>query len=107
MAASGAGPLRIARRALKTAALPLIAWAGAEWPTTFGGALVAERLFGLHGLGEWLLDAVATRDVSALATVAVVSAAFAAVAVLASDVAMAALDPRLGEALGQRKRTLS
>lgn len=78
---------------------PVVAPAALRVLAVSGGALLAgtalvETLFGVAGLGELLVGAVAARDVPVVQAVALLAAAVVVTGLLVTDVAAAALDPR-------------
>jgi ABC-type dipeptide/oligopeptide/nickel transport system permease component len=103
--AFGMGPIRIAlRHALRGTLLPLVALASVEMPTALGGAFVVEKIFGLPGLGEETIHAVQTHDVAWLVGLAFLTALFVTVTSIATDFAVAAIDPRLSLAALRHRR---
>jgi ABC-type dipeptide/oligopeptide/nickel transport system permease component len=80
---------------LRNALLPVVTLAALEAPIALGGAFVVERIFGLQGLGEATIRAVAERDTSWLMALSIFAAAAAAVGVVVTDLAYAIIDPRL------------
>jgi len=94
--ALGLGTLTIAlRHTARSAALPLVALASVEMPTAIGGSFVVEKIFGIPGLGEETVRAVQAHDVAWLVGLAFVTALFVTVTSIATDFAVAAIDPRL------------
>ncbi len=103
--AFGMGPIRIAlRHALRGTLLPLVALASVEMPTALGGAFVVEKIFGIPGLGEETVRAVQTHDVAWLVGLAFLTALFVTVTSIATDFAVAAIDPRLSLAALRHRR---
>jgi ABC-type dipeptide/oligopeptide/nickel transport system permease component len=101
--ALGAGPVRLVLGpATRAALVPTIALLTVELPETLTGAFVAERAFGLSGLADETLHAVRTHDVAFLMALALAGAVLSFLVLLLGDVALAAIDPRLG--LGRRRR---
>lgn len=106
-AAVGRGSSRLRAavvHALPSALLPLVTLAALEAPMALGGAFVVERVFGLDGLGEATLRAVAARDTSWLMAIALLASAAAAAGVILTDVAYELLDPSLRSAVLPRAR---
>jgi len=102
----GAGRGRaIVAHALRNALLPVATLAALEAPMALGGAFVVERVFGLAGLGEATLHAVQTRDIAWLMALAIFAAGFAAIGVIATDLAYVLVDPRLRPAILARRGT--
>ena len=88
---------------LRNALVPVLTLAALEAPMALGGAFVAERVFGLHGLGEATIAAVRDRDTVWLMALSLAAASLAAVFVLLSDLGIALLDVRLGVITISRK----
>jgi ABC-type dipeptide/oligopeptide/nickel transport system permease component len=106
--ARGAGRTRaVLVHGLRNALLPVATLATLEPPMALGGAFVVERVFGLAGLGEATIRAVQTRDTAWLMALAIIAAGFAAVGVIATDLACVVIDPRLGGHVLDRKRGAS
>ena len=61
----------------------------------FTGAVFTEKIFGWHGMGEWVVQGIATQDTNIIAAITVFSGATILLAGLLSDVIYAALDPRV------------
>ena len=59
------------------------------------GATFTEKIFGWHGMGEWVVDSITRNDINAVAAVTCFAAVMVLLAGLVSDVAYALLDPRI------------
>ncbi|SJZ55367.1 peptide/nickel transport system permease protein [Marinactinospora thermotolerans DSM 45154] len=73
------------------------AYFGYSSAALFTGAVFTEKVFGWHGLGEFLLDSVAKGDVNAVAAVCALAAATLVAVGILADVARFLLDPRARE----------
>ncbi|MEI5098177.1 ABC transporter permease [Streptomyces sp. PmtG] len=82
------------RHALRVAVLPLLPLLTYNAVLTFTGALFVEKIFGWHGMGEWLVDSVLAQDVNVVAAVGLFTAVLVLVAGLIADVLHLVLDPR-------------
>ncbi|WP_234334317.1 ABC transporter permease [Streptomyces sp. NRRL B-1347] len=82
------------RHALRVAVLPLLPLLTYNAVLVFTGAVFIERIFGWHGMGEWLVDAVFAQDVNVVAAIGLFTAALVLVASLIADVLHLVLDPR-------------
>lgn len=103
-AARGAGALRVVLvHGLRNALLPLVTRAALELPGALTAAFVLEHALGLSGLGQATLEAVASHDVDWLMALAVLAAVWAVIALVATDVAAAIVDPRLRRALSSQR----
>jgi len=85
------------RDALKVALRPLAAVYGLVVGTLLSGSFAVEVITAWPGLGRLMLDALSARDVYLVAGCAGTGAVFLACATLASDVALAFVDPRVRE----------
>ncbi len=85
------------RDALKAALRPIAAVYGLVVGTLLGGSFAVEVITAWPGLGRLMLEALSARDVYLVAGCAGMGAVFLAVATLASDVALAFIDPRVRE----------
>ncbi|MBI4950682.1 MAG: ABC transporter permease subunit [Myxococcales bacterium] len=99
--ARGAGRVRILwAHGVRNALWPLATRATLELPTALTGAFVLERAFKLPGLCDATVEAVAQRDAGFLMALAVAAAAWSVLVLVATDLAYAALDPRVRSAIG-------
>jgi peptide/nickel transport system permease protein len=102
--ARGAGRARaVLVHGLRNALLPAVTLAALEGPMALGGAFVVERVFSLYGLGEATIQAVQHRDLGWLMALSIAAAGVAAIFVMLTDLAYAALDPRLASVILARK----
>jgi peptide/nickel transport system permease protein len=85
--------------ALRNALLPMLTLAGLQLPALLGGAFVVEETFGVPGLGYETVRAVEARDAGWLICVVVTTAIVTTVGLIASDVMLGVLDPRVREML--------
>jgi len=83
------------RHGLRTALIPMATLFAYGVSGLVTGAVFTEKIFGWHGMGEWLLDGIARQDTNIIAAVTVFSGAPVLLAGLLSDVIYAALDPRV------------
>ena len=80
---------------LRTALIPMATFFAYQFALLFVGATFTERIFGWHGMGEFFVDAVTRQDVNAVAGVTLFVGVLVLVAGFLSDLAYAALDPRV------------
>jgi ABC-type dipeptide/oligopeptide/nickel transport system permease component len=85
----------LTRHALRVAVVPMTTFAAYGFAGLLTGVAVTEKVFGWHGAGEWLIDSIARNDVNAVAACGCVTAAAVGAAGVLSDLARAALDPRV------------
>lgn len=80
---------------LRTALIPMATFFAYEFALLFVGATFTERLFGWHGMGEYFVESVTKNDVNSVAGVTLFVGVLVLIAGFLSDVAYAALDPRV------------
>ncbi|WP_460352071.1 ABC transporter permease [Actinoallomurus acanthiterrae] len=84
----------LTRHALRVAVIPVVPLSAYGCATLLAGAACTEKVFGWHGMGEWLIDSVHRGDVNAVAAYCCFAAVVVLCAGLLSDLAVAVLDPR-------------
>lgn len=77
-----------------------------DLPAALAGSFVVEKVFGIQGLGEETVRAVQMRDVAWLMTMGFGAATIGALTLLASDVALSLVDPRVRSGLLRGKTAL-
>jgi peptide/nickel transport system permease protein len=83
------------RHGLRTALIPLTTVVAINVGLIIGGAVITERVFNWHGLGELLVQAANNRDVNVMLGWLMMSAVVVIIANLVADVLYAYLDPRI------------
>jgi peptide/nickel transport system permease protein len=81
--------------ALRNALLPIITLFGLLLPALLSGSVIIERIFAWPGLGRLYLDSILARDYPVILALSLLSAVVTLVATLVSDIAVAAVDPRV------------
>jgi peptide/nickel transport system permease protein len=85
----------VAKHTLKNAVLPVVTIIGTEFAFLIGGLVVTETVFTLNGIGSFVVDAIAHRDIPVVQSL-VLLIAFSFVFVnLIIDLLYAWLDPRI------------
>ncbi len=85
----------LVKHGLRTALIPMATFFAYEFALLFVGATFTEKIFGWHGMGEYFVDSVTKSDVNSVAGVTLFVALLVLIAGFLSDVAYAALDPRV------------
>ncbi len=80
---------------LRTALIPMATFFAYQFALLFVGATFTEKIFGWHGMGEFFVDSVIKQDVNAVAAVTLFVGVLVLIAGFLSDLAYAALDPRV------------
>lgn len=83
------------RHGMRNAALQIVTVLGLQLATLFVGAIVVESVFVLPGLGLYLLQMVATRDLPVVQSIVMVLVGLVLVINLLVDLSYALIDPRL------------
>jgi ABC-type dipeptide/oligopeptide/nickel transport system permease component len=83
------------RHGLRTALIPMTAYFSYASGLLLLGSVFTEKIFGRHGLGEWLVDSVTSGDVNAVAAVGCLAACTVPLSGVASDALNVVLDPRI------------
>jgi peptide/nickel transport system permease protein len=95
--ARGIPPRRIiVHHVARNALLPVVTMLGLQFGSMLGGSIVVEGVFAIPGVGRLALEAVTQRDIPLLLGVMLVSAVIVIIVNLVTDMAYAALDPRVG-----------
>jgi len=83
------------KHGLRTALIPMATLLAYSFGTLAVGATFTEKIFGWHGMGEWLVDSITSNDVNVVATVTLFTAVFILISGFLADVIYAVLDPRV------------
>jgi peptide/nickel transport system permease protein len=83
------------KHGLRTALIPMATLFAYGVAGLVTGAVFVEKIFGWHGMGEWMVQGIATQDTNIVAAITVFSGTVVLLAGLLSDVIYAALDPRV------------
>jgi peptide/nickel transport system permease protein len=81
--------------AFPNALLPLLTLFGLLLPALLSGSVIVEKIFAWPGLGRLYFDAILSRDYPVILGLSLLSAVATLAATLASDIAVAAADPRV------------
>ncbi|MCL2125067.1 MAG: ABC transporter permease [Oscillospiraceae bacterium] len=91
------------RHALKNAIIPIVLIIGTLFGASLGGAMIAEIIYSVPGLGSYMLSGLTARDYPViLATTFFMSTVFSIV-ILLIDVAFAFIDPRIRSQYSRKK----
>ena len=93
------------RHALKNACIPLILVVGGMYGSSLGGALIAEVIFSVPGLGQYMLAGLTGRDYPVIQASVLFMSTIFCVVILLIDIAFAFIDPRIrSQYVRSRKR---
>jgi peptide/nickel transport system permease protein len=85
----------VTKHALKNAMLPVITIIGTEFAFLIGGLVVTETVFTLNGVGRFMVDAIAHRDIPVVQTLVLLIAFIFVFVNLLTDLLYAWFDPRI------------
>jgi peptide/nickel transport system permease protein len=85
----------IVKHGLRAALTPILTIFGMDLGLLFGGAIITEVTFSLHGLGLFTVEAVQNQDLPEILGVTMLAAFFIVIANLVVDILYAVLDPRV------------
>lgn len=85
----------VVRHCLKNALIPVVTFIGLLIPGILGGSVIIESIFGLPGMGRFVLNAVSQRDYPMIQMLNLVVALIVILTNLVVDVAYGYLDPRI------------
>lgn len=97
--AKGLNPRRVFfLHVMRTAMIPIVVMFGMDFAALLGGAIFTESIFGLPGLGGFVMRAMQTTDFAMLFVGGLIAATFVIVANTLVDLVQAMLDPKLRSA---------
>ncbi len=85
----------ILRHAMRNALLPVVTLATIQLGVLLGGAVITESVFGLPGVGRYVIDGIRNRDYPIVQAVIVLIAAVYVVLNLIVDLLYGMIDPRI------------
>jgi peptide/nickel transport system permease protein len=85
----------VLKHAMRNAMLPLVTIIGLQFGALLGGAVLTETVFGLPGVGSFVVDAIFARDYPIIQGFTLVIAVLFVVVNLMVDISYAYLDPRV------------
>ncbi|KPK32425.1 MAG: peptide ABC transporter permease [Chlamydiae bacterium SM23_39] len=85
----------IFRHGLKNALIPILSYIGPIATYVLTGSFVIEKIFGIPGLGQWLILSISNRDYTVILGLTVFFSSILITLVFLGDVLTAMLDPRI------------
>ncbi|MFB6372567.1 MAG: ABC transporter permease [Bradymonadaceae bacterium] len=85
----------IIKHATRNGMIPILTLLGTRLPRLIGGSIVIEVVFGIPGMGSYLLQSILARDYNALMAILLISAVLTMIGILISDITYALVDPRI------------
>jgi peptide/nickel transport system permease protein len=94
--AKGLAPIRVVgKHALKNAAMPAVTVLGLQIGYLFGGTVIVEQIFGIPGVGTYMVEAISGQDVPIIQGGIMMLAVFVVLANLAVDLTYGFLNPKV------------
>lgn len=85
----------IARHVLRNALIPVLAYLGPLVAIVFTGSFVIEKIFGIPGLGQWLVVSIANRDYPMIMGLTIFYSFILMLSVFIIDCLICMIDPRI------------
>jgi peptide/nickel transport system permease protein len=85
----------IGKHALRNGLLPILTLLAGLLPAVLGGSVIIEYIFGIPGMGLWVVDAINQRDYNVILAVELFSTILVLVGLLLTDLSYALVDPRI------------
>jgi peptide/nickel transport system permease protein len=85
----------IGKHALRNGLLPIITLLAGLLPAVLGGSVIVEFIFGIPGMGLWIVDSIYQRDYNVIMAVQLFSTVLVLFGLLFTDLAYALVDPRI------------
>jgi oligopeptide transport system permease protein len=94
--AKGIPPFQlIYKHALKNGILPVITYLGPLTANIITGSFVIERIFGIPGLGQWIVMSVSNRDYTLITSLTIFYSFILMICIFAVDIVYCLVDPRI------------
>ena len=85
----------IGRHAVRNGLLPILTLLAGLLPAALGGSVIIEYIFGIPGMGQWVIESIYARDYNAIMVVQLLSTLLVLVGILLTDLSYALVDPRI------------
>jgi peptide/nickel transport system permease protein len=85
----------IGKHALRNGLLPILTLLAGLLPAVLGGSVIIEYIFGIPGMGLWVVDAIYQRDYNVIMAVQLLSTVLVLFGILLTDLSYALVDPRI------------
>ncbi len=85
----------IGKHAVKNGLLPILTLLAGLLPAVLGGSVIIEYIFGIPGIGLWVVDSIYQRDYNVLMGVQLLTTVLVLLGILLTDLSYALVDPRI------------
>jgi ABC-type dipeptide/oligopeptide/nickel transport system permease component len=87
--------LVVGKHALRNGLMPILTLLAGLLPAVLGGSVIIEYIFGIPGMGLWLIDSIYQRDYNVIMAVQLLSTILVLWGLLLTDLSYALVDPRI------------
>jgi peptide/nickel transport system permease protein len=85
----------IGKHALRNGLMPILTLLAGLLPSVLGGSVIIEFIFGIPGMGLWMIDSIYQRDYNVIMAIQLLSTILVLVGMLLTDLSYALVDPRI------------
>jgi peptide/nickel transport system permease protein len=85
----------IGKHAFRNGLLPILTLLAGLLPAILGGSVIVEYIFGIPGMGLWVVESINARDYNAIMAIQLVSTLLVLFGILLTDLSYAVVDPRI------------
>ncbi len=85
----------IGKHALRNGLLPILTLLAGLLPAVLGGSVIIEYIFGIPGMGLWIVESIYQRDYNVIMAVQLLSTVLVLFGILLTDLSYALADPRI------------
>jgi peptide/nickel transport system permease protein len=85
----------IGKHALRNGLLPILTLLAGLLPAVLGGSVIIEYIFGIPGMGLWVVESIYQRDYNVIMAVQLLSTVLVLFGILLTDLSYALADPRI------------
>lgn len=85
----------ILKHAVRNGLLPILTLLTGLLPAVLGGSVIIEYIFGIPGMGLWVIDSIFQRDYNVIMAVQLLTTILVLIGILLTDLSYALVDPRI------------
>jgi peptide/nickel transport system permease protein len=85
----------IGKHALRNGLMPILTLLAGLLPAVLGGSVIIEYIFGIPGMGLWMIDSIYQRDYNVIMAIQLLSTVLVLLGMLLTDLSYALVDPRI------------
>ena len=85
----------VGKHAVRNGLMPILTLLAGLLPAVLGGSVIIEFIFGIPGMGLWVVESIYQRDYNAIMVVQLFSTVLVLFGILLTDLSYALVDPRI------------